>query len=102
MEDITIEELKNRIDKGEKMNLIDVREPHEHEEFDIGGQLYPLGRIQTYDVDELEPLKEEELILYCRSGNRSGQAAMILETMGFENVRNLEGGMKKWQEQYGA
>lgn len=103
MEDtISPEELKERLDKGEKINLVDVREPHEHEAFDIGGQLIPLGRIQTYDIDELEPLKEEEIIVYCRSGNRSGQAAMILETMGFEKVRNLEGGMKKWEEQYGA
>lgn len=101
MENITVEDLKKRLDNGEKINLIDVREPHEHEEFDIGGQLLPLGRIKSYDVEELEPMKEQELILYCRSGNRSGQAALILETMGFENVKNLEGGMKKWQEQYG-
>ncbi len=101
MENITVEDLKKRLDNGEKINLIDVREPHEHEEFDIGGQLLPLGRIKSYDVEELEPMKEQELVLYCRSGNRSGQAALILETMGFENVKNLEGGMKKWQEQYG-
>lgn len=101
METITVEELKSRLDKGEKLNLIDVREPHEHEDFNIGGLLFPLGRIQAYDVDELEPLQDEELILYCRSGNRSGQAAMILETMGYDKVVNLEGGMSKWLEQYG-
>ena len=101
MEDITVEELKARLDKGEKVNLVDVREPEEHEAFDIGGQLVPLGRIRIYDIDELEPLKDEEVIVYCRSGNRSGQAAMLLENMGFEQVRNLEGGMLKWQEQYG-
>lgn len=101
MEIITAEELKSLKDSGKKINLIDVREPVEYEEFNIGGALIPLGRFQTYDVDELEPMKDEEIILYCRSGNRSGQAAMILETMGFTNVKNLKGGMLRWKELYG-
>jgi rhodanese-related sulfurtransferase len=49
-------------------------------------------------IDEIEPLKDEEVILYCRSGNRSGQAAMTLEMMGFTNTKNLTGGMLAWQE----
>lgn len=101
MEIITAEDLKLLMDTGEKINLIDVREPVEYEEFNIGGTLIPLGRFQTYDIDELEPLKDEEIILYCRSGNRSGQAAMILETMGFTNVKNLKGGVLRWKELYG-
>src|SRR5690625_530498 len=99
MEIITTGKLKERLDKGEKGNLIDVREPKEHEEFNIGGRLIPVGRFKNYDVDELTPLKEEEVVLYCRSGNRSGQAGMVLDTMGFQHVKNLEGGMKKWQEE---
>lgn len=102
MGNISVQELKQRLDQGEEINLVDVREPQEHEEFNIGGQLIPLGRFRIMDVDELEPLKDEEIILYCRSGNRSGQAAMMLENMGFDNVKNLEGGVKKWQELYGA
>lgn len=98
MKIIKVEELKQRIDDGEQVNLVDVREPDENEEFNIGGKLIPVGRFLAMDVDELEPLKEEELILYCRSGQRSGQAALILETMGFTNVKNLEGGMLRWQE----
>lgn len=98
MQTITVEELKKRLDAGEKLNIVDVREPHEHQEFNIGGILYPLGNIQIMDVDELEPFKDEELIVYCRSGNRSGQACMILETLGFSNVKNLAGGMLAWQE----
>ncbi len=101
MQTITAEELKNRIDAGEKINIVDVREPHENAEFNIGGVLVPLGRIQTMDVDELEKFKTEELVVYCRSGNRSGQACMILDTMGFTNVKNLVGGMLKWQEKFG-
>jgi rhodanese-related sulfurtransferase len=100
MQNITAEEVKERLDKGEKLNLVDVREPHEHAEFNIGGVLFPLGKIQAMMVDELEDLKDEEVIVYCRSGNRSGQAAMILDTMGFKNTKNLTGGMLKWQEKF--
>ena len=100
MQNITSDEVKERLDKGEKLNLIDVREPHENAEYNIGGTLYPLGKIQTMQVDDLENLKEEEVILYCRSGNRSGQAAMILDMLGFKNTKNLVGGMLGWQEKF--
>ena len=101
MENITAEELKKRIDSGEALHIVDVREPQEHAEFNIGGKLIPLGDIRAMQVDEIEDLKEEEVIVYCRSGGRSGQAAMILETMGFQNVKNLAGGMLGWQEKFG-
>lgn len=101
MENITAEELKQRMDSGEQLNIVDVREPHENADFNIGGTLLPLGQIQAMQVDELEELKDQEVIVYCRSGNRSGQAAMILETMGFQNVKNLVGGMLKWEEKFG-
>ncbi len=102
MDTITAQELKQRLDKGEAVHLVDVREPFEHEDFNIGGTLLPLGRVQAMDIDELEPLMDEEIILYCRSGNRSGQAAMLLESMGYSQVKNLEGGMLRWQELYGG
>lgn len=101
MKTITAEELKARIDAGEELNIVDVREPHEHEEFNIGGTLYPLGRILSMDVDELESLKDKEVIFYCRSGNRSGQACMFAESMGFTNVVNLTGGMLNWRQIFG-
>ena len=98
MTTITAEEVKARVDAGEKLHIVDVREPYENTEFNIGGILVPLGKIQSMQLDELEELKNEELILYCRSGNRSGQACLILETAGFTNVRNLTGGMLNWRE----
>jgi rhodanese-related sulfurtransferase len=101
MQTITPEEVKERMAKGEALNLVDVREPNENADFNIGGQLVPLGNIRNMQVDELENLKDQEVIVYCRSGNRSGQAAMILETMGFQNVKNLTGGMLAWEEKYG-
>ena len=101
MQTITAAEVKNRMNAGEKLLLVDVREPHEHADFNIGGSLIPLGKVQMAQVDELDDHKEDELIIYCRSGNRSGQACLILETMGFKNVKNLVGGMLGWEEQFG-
>ncbi|MEP7258041.1 MAG: rhodanese-like domain-containing protein [Flavitalea sp.] len=97
MQSILVDEVRSRMQAGDKMNLVDVREPHEHAEFNIGGILLPLGHIQIMQVDDIENLKEEEVILYCRSGNRSGQACLMLETFGFKNVKNLAGGMIEWQ-----
>jgi rhodanese-related sulfurtransferase len=102
MQNISVDEVKRRLDAGEKINLIDVREPQENAEFNIGGQLVPLGYIQTMQVDDIENLKDEEVILYCRSGNRSGQACLILDTLGFTNTKNLAGGMLAWQEKFGT
>jgi rhodanese-related sulfurtransferase len=100
MENITVEEVKRRMDAGEELHLVDVREPYENADFNIGGILLPLGEIRSMQIDEIEDLKDKEVILYCRSGNRSAQAAMFLETMGFENTKNLVGGVLAWQEKY--
>jgi rhodanese-related sulfurtransferase len=101
MENITVEELKERLDKGEKINLIDCREPNEYAEANIGGRLIPLGKFQTMQVDELDDLKDEEVIIHCRSGRRSMMACQILDTMGFTNTKNVTGGILEWQEKFG-
>lgn len=100
MTTITAEEVKTRVDAGENLHIVDVREPHENAEFNIGGTLVPLGNIQTMQLDDLEEYKNEELIVYCRSGNRSGQACLILEMAGFTNVKNLTGGMLYWRDTF--
>lgn len=99
MTDITCQELKERMDKGEKLNIIDVREVHEFEEYNIGAQLIPLAEI-PYKLDELAHLKNEEVILHCRSGNRSGNAKLFMMESGFTNVRNLLGGMLEWRANF--
>ena len=71
MQNITVEELKARMDAGEKINLIDCREPHEYAEFNIGGKLIPLGKIQSMQIDEIEDLKDEEVIIHCREDNEA-------------------------------
>jgi rhodanese-related sulfurtransferase len=101
MNNITPEEVKRRLDAGEKLNIVDVREPYENADFNIGGTLIPLGQIQSMQIDEIENLKNKEVILYCRSGNRSGQACMFLDAMGFKNTKNLVGGMLAWEEKFG-
>lgn len=99
MEDITIEELKQRMDAGEKLNIFDVRELHEYEEYNIGATLIPLATLPS-KLEELAALKNEEIILHCRSGARSGNAKMFMLDSGFTNVRNLLGGMLAWREKY--
>ena len=101
MQNITVAELKSRIDAGEKLNLVDVREPHEHAEFNIGGLLLPLGNVRMMQIDDIDDLKGEEVIVYCRSGNRSGQACLVLEQFGFSNLKNLQGGMLEWEATFG-
>lgn len=100
---ISAEEVKARLDAGESVNLVDVREPYEHAEFNIGGILHPLGRIQSMDIEGLENLRNEEVIFYCRSGARSSNACLIMEQQqGFTNVKNLTNGMMGWQQTFGS
>jgi len=97
MEDITPEELKQRMDNNEQLNVIDVREEHEYEEDNIGAQLIPLGTLPG-KVDTLAHLKDEELIIHCRSGARSANAKKYLEQQGFTEVRNLLRGILGYRE----
>jgi rhodanese-related sulfurtransferase len=101
MKHISVEELKAKLDSGEKINLIDCREPHEYEEANLGGRLIPLGKIQTMQIDEIEDLKDEEVYIHCRSGKRSQMACMVLDQMGFKDTYNVDGGILAWQEKYG-
>ncbi len=101
MQEISVEELKRRADAGEQLNVIDVREPDEYAEYNIGAKLVPLGNILSMQVDELEDYKDQELIVHCRSGKRSAQACLFLETMGYSNCKNVTGGVMAWQERFG-
>ena len=101
METITVEELKKRMDAGEVLHILDVREPFEYAESNIGGKLIPIGQIQTMQIDEIEDWKEEEVIIHCRSGHRSMVACLFLETLGFKNTKNLVGGILAWEEKFG-
>jgi len=99
--DITVQELRQKLESGEKFVFIDVRDPWEYEEFNLGAQLIPLGELMNR-VWELEEHKNEEIVLHCRSGARSGMAQSLLQASGFSNVRNLSGGVLAWQNAFGA
>lgn len=98
--DITVTQLKEKLDKKEDFVFIDVREDYEYDEFNLGAKLIPLGDVMD-EVDNLEEHKDSEIVVHCRSGARSGKAQQILEMNGFSNVRNLEGGVLAWIEKYG-
>ena len=100
MKTMNVKEVQSRIEAGDNLNLLDVREPIEHDDFNIGGILLPLGDIRVGDTTTIDHLKDQEVIIYCRSGNRSGQACMVLESLGFTNVINVSGGMLAWQDTF--
>ncbi|HEY1799624.1 MAG TPA: molybdopterin-synthase adenylyltransferase MoeB [Terriglobales bacterium] len=94
-EDITVEELKRRLDAGDDLFVLDVREPHEYQICNINGHLIPLGDLPKR-VNELDPNKE--IVAHCRSGARSAKAADFLRNAGFRNVHNLAGGILAWAD----
>lgn len=98
MENIQVDELKRRLESGEKLNLIDVREEYEYEERNLGARLIPLNTLPQH-VGELEELKDEEVIIHCKSGRRSANAQKFLQQQGFKKVRNLEGGIDAYLAQ---
>jgi rhodanese-related sulfurtransferase len=98
MEDITPQELKERLAGQEALHIIDVREEWEYEEKNIGAQLIPLGELPTR-LEEIAHLKDQELIVHCRSGARSANAKKFLEQQGFQKVRNLLKGIEGYLAQ---
>ena len=95
--DINVTELKERLDKGENLNFLDVREEYEYEEQNLGATLIPLGELPDR-IEELEDWKNSEVIVHCRSGARSGRAKAFMESQGFTNVRNVIGGIVAYNE----
>jgi rhodanese-related sulfurtransferase len=98
MSDITSAELKQRQQAGEELTIIDVREPWEAAEARIeGSKNIPLGSLPE-KLDELEDLKQQEIIVHCKGGGRSASAKAFLAQQGFSNVRNLIGGFSAYQQ----
>lgn len=96
IEEITVHQLHSRLENGSQQPLIlDVREPHELQISSIPATSIPLAELVTR-FDELEDHKEEEIIVICRSGSRSAQACFFLQHKGFNNVKNLRGGINEW------
>ncbi|MCB9064213.1 MAG: rhodanese-like domain-containing protein [Chitinophagales bacterium] len=102
MREISVEELKQRVDNGEQLNVLDVRDPDEYAEFNIGAKLLPLGNIINMQIDDIDEWKDKEVIVHCRSGKRSMQACMVLEQVGFADTVNVTGGILAWEEKFGT
>jgi sulfur-carrier protein adenylyltransferase/sulfurtransferase len=94
--EIDVVELKQKIDRGDKFVLIDVREPHEYKICSIpGAKLIPLGEFPQH-VGEFD--KDADIVIHCRSGMRSAKACAVLKQNGFEHVRNVVGGILAWSD----
>lgn len=97
MKEVTVQELKEMMDKNAEFQLIDVREPHEYEICNLGGELIPQGEIPQA-VSRIS--KDKQVILQCRSGARSGNMVQWLEkNHGFTNLYNLKGGILAWSRE---
>jgi rhodanese-related sulfurtransferase len=91
---ITVRELKSRMDRGDEIFLLDVREPHEYSLAKIEGSvLIPLGQVPQ-SLKQLDP--NAEIVAYCHKGMRSADAVGFLLQQGFSNVKNLIGGIEAW------
>jgi molybdopterin/thiamine biosynthesis adenylyltransferase/rhodanese-related sulfurtransferase len=94
---VSVEELKRRLDAKEDIFVLDVREPHEYQIANLGATLIPLGDVERR-VGELAAQKDREVVVHCRSGGRSQKAALMLKNAGFTNVSNLAGGIGAWSD----
>ena len=99
MKAITVQELKQLQDSGADFQLIDVREPSEYQEANLGGDLIPLGAILD---DESKVAKGKKVVVHCRSGKRSATAILQLETSyGHDELYNLTGGIIAYIDEFG-
>jgi adenylyltransferase/sulfurtransferase len=94
---VSVEELKRKLDAKEDIFVLDVREPHEYQIANLGATLIPLGDVERR-VSELAAQKDREVVVHCRSGGRSQKAALMLKNAGFTNVSNLAGGIGAWSD----
>jgi rhodanese-related sulfurtransferase len=94
----TPEAVKQRLDQGEKLLLVDTREDNEWDEGRIAGAVHLGKGIIERDVEARVPDKGTEIILYCGGGFRSALSADSLQTMGFTNVVSMDGGWRRWKE----
>lgn len=97
MKEISVQELKQKIDNKEDFQLIDVRETFEYETSNLDGLNIPLGGI-LIESDQIAT--DKPVIVQCRSGKRSAAAIMQLEQLGFDNLYNLVGGILAWKDEY--
>ncbi len=95
VQSISVKELKEKMDTSEDFLLLDVRQQDEYDFVNLDGTLIPLGQL-SQRITEIDAYKDKDVVVMCRTGSRSGQAARILVREGFQNVYNLSGGITGW------
>jgi rhodanese-related sulfurtransferase len=93
----TVDEVKARLDRGERMTIVDVREESEYARDHVPGAVHMGKGVIERDVEKHFPDPAVELILYCGGGFRSALAADALQKMGYTNVISMDGGMRDWR-----
>lgn len=96
MKEISVQELQEKMERGEDFQLVDVREDFEYETSNLGGVLIPLAGV-LIEADKIA--KDKPVVVMCRSGKRSAVAIMQLEAQGFTNLYNLQGGILAWAQE---
>ena len=98
VKECTVEDVKKRVDRGEKLTLIDTREESEFAAGHIPGAVHLSKGVIERDIEKKLPDKAAPLVLYCGGGFRSALAADNLQKMGYTNVISMDGGMRGWRE----
>lgn len=96
MKEVTVQELKQMMDQHDDFQLIDVRETHEFDYCNLGGQLIPMGEVMN-NLDKIS--KDKKVVIHCKSGGRSGTIVQLLSERGYDNLYNLKGGILAWADQ---
>ena len=98
VKETTVDEVKKRLDRGEKFMLVDVREESEFAKDHLPGAVHLGKGVIERDIEARVPDANTELILYCGGGFRSALAADNLQKMGYKNVISMDGGIREWRE----
>ena len=98
IKECTVQDIKDRLDKGDKFHLVDVREESEYAAGRIPGAIHIGKGVIERDIENKIPETDSEIVLYCGGGYRSALAADALQKMGYTNVISMDGGMRGWKE----
>ena len=100
VKETTVDEVKDRLDRGDKFTLVDVREESEFAKDHLPGAIHLGKGVIERDIEARVPDPNTELVLYCGGGFRSALAADNLQKMGYTNVISMDGGVREWREKH--
>jgi rhodanese-related sulfurtransferase len=98
--EVSVDDVKTRIDRGENLVLLDVREESEYARDHLSGAIHLGKGVIERDIEQRVPQLDTPLVLYCGGGYRSALAADNLQKMGYTNVLSMDGGIREWREKH--